>query len=267
MSDQPTDLSGKRYGILTVIGAASSDRLIRDGQERRAWRVRCDCGGERIIRESRLLQLGLQACTCGRIKGFESAMHKLRTNGPPAGTNAPEPELVKYPDERLSQPSRPVAIHDAATAQRVQALVAWLRNTMARGDANGAGVGISAVQIGVPVRVFIVHVPRETMLPIVFVNPEIIEASAKLVELDEGCLSFKDVRERIERPETVTVKRWDDRGRCDTHEFTKWTARVIQHEMDHLDGVLFIDHLSPARRRMVCRRFELKRRKREEKVA
>lgn len=162
-------------------------------------------------------------------------------------------KILAYPDPVLREVSRPIPVDDEKTMALVQQCVGALKETM-RG---AAGWGLSAIQIGVPIRVFVVHVQGETTNPIVFVNPEIVASSPRLELMPEGCLSFPGSREMIERPASVVVKRYDERGRLDTSEFRNWTARAVQHEMDHLQAVLLVDYLMPAARKM----FEKKRRR------
>ena len=140
----------------------------------------------------------------------------------------------------------------------VQRLVLAMREVMY----DAKGWGLAAPQIGVPVRVFIVHVPEESQIPLVFVNPSIKALSTELVELNEGCLSFRGIREPITRPATVTIQRYNEYGNLDCYEFGQWTGRAIQHEMEHLDGELLIDQLAPASRRMLDRLLRRKGTKR-----
>lgn len=170
-------------------------------------------------------------------------------------------KIYQYPDPVLREVSRPVPIHDADTMAMVRQLVGAMKDTMRA----AAGWGLSAIQIGVPIRVFVVHVPSETEYPLVFVNPVIEAVSDQCVTLLEGCLSFNGVREPIERPESVLVRRWNERGVSDTCEFKAWTARAIQHEMDHLSAVLLVDKLGKSAAKMFERRYSRQQVKREAK--
>jgi peptide deformylase len=105
------------------------------------------------------------------------------------------------------------------------------------------GVGLAAVQIGELVRVFIVHVPKDT--PRVFINPEILETSIEQVVMEEGCLSIPGINANVNRPASVKVQAWNEKGRPFTLSADGLLARVIQHENDHLNAVLFIDRLNP----------------------
>ena len=124
------------------------------------------------------------------------------------------------------------------------------------------GVGLAAPQIGKSLRLFVIDAdamiddddPDAEKLrigPTVFINPEIVSMSDVKVPLDEGCLSLPDLRESVVRPESLVI-RYKDREFNDCElEASGWLARVIQHEYDHLDGVLFFDHLGSFRRRLL----------------
>lgn len=119
------------------------------------------------------------------------------------------------------------------------------------------GVGLAAPQIGVSKRLFIVDVATEEDEPSdlrVFINPEILERQGEVV-FEEGCLSFPSVREEIRRAERVKVRAVDAQGESFELEADGLLAVAIQHEKDHLDGRLMIDHLSVLRRRMVHRQM------------
>jgi len=135
----------------------------------------------------------------------------------------------------------------------VKDLVADLKATLKKAK----GLGLSAVQIGVPLRVFIVDISAidisaETK---VYINPEIIETSG-ICEFEEGCLSFPGIYQDITRPEWVKIKALDENGKEFVQEADGIIARAIQHENDHLDGVLFIDHFSPLSRTLVDRKLK-----------
>lgn len=128
------------------------------------------------------------------------------------------------------------------------------------------GVGLAAPQVGRPERVFVADVTpmldteeleREDFpeQPMVFINPEISWESEEETEFEEGCLSIPDIREEVIRAERVRVRYLDRRFNQREIEVGSVLARVIQHEIDHLDGVLFIDHISPFRRRLLRRRL------------
>lgn len=157
--------------------------------------------------------------------------------------------IVKYGDPVLREISQPV---DSLTAE-VKQLLADLKATLHEAH----GLGLSAVQIGVPLRVFIVDLSAIdiTADTKVFINPEIIENSGSM-EYEEGCLSFPGIYQRLIRPERVKIKALDENGQEFIMEAVGVAARAIQHENDHLDGILFIDHFSSLSRALVDRKLK-----------
>ncbi|MCC5933770.1 MAG: peptide deformylase [Candidatus Cyclonatronum sp.] len=130
---------------------------------------------------------------------------------------------------------------------------------------NGQGVGLAAPQIGESVRLFVIDADpftqdeegEENFGPMVFINPEFTPVGDFKTATDEGCLSIPGVRESVSRPETIQVK-WLDRDfKPQEQTFSGWVSRVIQHEYDHIEGVLFIDYLGSFRRRLLRSRLTL----------
>lgn len=119
------------------------------------------------------------------------------------------------------------------------------------------GLGLAANQVGRALRAFAIDLSQFDVLaePKVLVNPEIMENSGNLITAEEGCLSFPGLYQTIERAEKVTIKSLDLDGKEYFFEATGLVARVIQHEIDHLDGVLFIDKLTPAQRTLIKRKL------------
>ncbi len=115
------------------------------------------------------------------------------------------------------------------------------------------GLGLAANQVGRAIRAFAIDLSHFDVLaePRVFVNPEIMEIGGNVVTGEEGCLSFPGLFQMIERPEKTTIKSIDFDGKEYFFEANGMVARVIVHEIDHLDGTLFIDKLSPAQRRLI----------------
>jgi peptide deformylase len=118
----------------------------------------------------------------------------------------------------------------------------------------GKGVGLAGPQIGLMKRIFVVHVEGEE--PRVFINPSIIETSQELSKYEEGCLSIPGVWADVERPASVRVQAWNAKGRPFTLDAEGILARVIQHEYDHLEGVLFIDRIGEVKRKKLLARYE-----------
>jgi peptide deformylase len=119
------------------------------------------------------------------------------------------------------------------------------------------GIGLAAVQIGVERRMLVIDVSREDeeRTPLVFINPEILTSSDDRSVYEEGCLSIPDYYAEVERPAKVTVKYIDRDGKNQMVEAEGLLATCLQHEIDHLNGVLFIDHISRLKRDMVIKKF------------
>ena len=115
------------------------------------------------------------------------------------------------------------------------------------------GIGLAAVQVGNLYRLFISEVGGDR--PRVFVNPEILETSVEQISYEEGCLSIPGIEADVLRPQRVRVQAWNEKGRPFTLDAEDMLARVVQHEYDHLNGVLFIDHVDPKKRERLVRQF------------
>ena len=155
--------------------------------------------------------------------------------------------ILHYPDKRLRNPGEPVTDF----GPEFQALVDDMAETMYAAP----GVGLAAPQVGVSLQLFIIDVATdedEASDLRVFANPEIVELAGEVL-YEEGCLSFPGVREDIRRAERVRVKAQDRNGEAFELETDELLAIAIQHENDHLDGKLMIDHLSLLKRRLVHR--------------
>ena len=164
--------------------------------------------------------------------------------------------ILTAPDPRLRQVSRPVDKVDDA----LRALMDDMLETMY----DAPGIGLAAIQVGEPLRVIVMDLAGEgeEPAPRYFVNPEILDPSDELGVYQEGCLSVPEFFEEVERPATCRVKYLDYHGREQILEAEGLLAVCIQHEMDHLEGVLFIDHLSRLKRERI-----LKKLKKEQRLA
>ncbi len=117
------------------------------------------------------------------------------------------------------------------------------------------GVGLAAVQVGKLIRLFITDIPKYG--PRVFINPEIVETSVDQNSYEEGCLSIPEVNADVIRPSQVRIQAWNLKGRPFSLDADDMQARVIQHEIDHLNGVLFIDRLDSKKRERLVKRYEI----------
>jgi peptide deformylase len=117
----------------------------------------------------------------------------------------------------------------------------------------GKGIGLAAVQVGNLYRLFITEVAGDR--PRVFVNPEIVETSLEQVSYEEGCLSIPGIDADVVRPRRVRVQAWNEKGKPFSLDAEDLLARVVQHEYDHLNGVLFVDRLDPKKRERLVRQY------------
>jgi peptide deformylase len=155
-------------------------------------------------------------------------------------------EIITLGNELLRQ--------KAASVKKITAEYAKTAEKMLTTLHEGKGIGLAGPQIGLMERIFIVHIEGDT--PRVFINPSIIETSQETVKYEEGCLSVPGVWADLMRPKSVKVQAWNEKGRPFTLEADGILARVIQHEYDHLDGVLFIDRLSEIKRNKILAKIE-----------
>jgi len=158
--------------------------------------------------------------------------------------------ILEFPDPRLRNRAQAVTQVDAA----LRTLIDDMFETMYAAP----GIGLAAIQIGVPLRVITLDIGKkdEPPQPQVFINPEIIAASAEKSAYEEGCLSIPEYYEEVERPNSVTVKYLDHDGKPQQIEASGLLATCLQHEIDHINGVLFIDRISKLKRDMVMKRFK-----------
>ena len=157
--------------------------------------------------------------------------------------------LIILPDPLLRQQSKPI--------EQVDAEITRLADDMLDTMYDAPGIGLAAIQIGVPRRMLVIDISRtdEERKPVVFINPEILNVSDDVSAYEEGCLSIPDYYAEVERPASLTVAYIDRDGKKQTVEADGLLATCLQHEMDHLNGVLFIDHISRLKRDMVIKKF------------
>ncbi|MEZ2221210.1 peptide deformylase [Rhizobium sp. RCC_161_2] len=157
--------------------------------------------------------------------------------------------LIILPDPLLRQASKPI--------ERVDIEILRLADDMLETMYDAPGIGLAAVQIGVARRMLVIDVAREgeDKQPLVFINPEVVASSDERSVYEEGCLSIPDYYAEVERPARVTVKHIDRDGEEQVIEADGLLATCLQHEIDHLNGVLFIDYISRLKREMVIKKF------------
>jgi peptide deformylase len=165
--------------------------------------------------------------------------------------------LIILPDPILRQVSKPV--------ERVDDELRKLSDDMLATMYDAPGIGLAAIQIGIPLRMLVIDLAKEdeTPQPHVVINPEIVARGEGVNVHEEGCLSIPDYYAEVERPDTVTVRYLDKEGKQQEMAADGLMATCLQHEIDHLNGVLFIDHISKLKRDMVVRKFKKLAREKE----
>ncbi|WAC24023.1 peptide deformylase [Blastomonas sp. SL216] len=163
--------------------------------------------------------------------------------------------ILEVPDPRLKTVSTPVETFD----DELRTLVADMFETMY----DAPGIGLAAIQVGVPQRVLVIDLQEQEdeegkpiRAPRVFINPEILDPSAEQSLYNEGCLSVPDQYAEVERPASIRARWQDLDGKVHEEAMEGLMATCLQHEMDHLEGILFIDHLSRLKRQMVLKKLE-----------
>jgi peptide deformylase len=165
-------------------------------------------------------------------------------------------KIVQVGEPVLRQTARPLSIEEVSSDE-MQHLIEWMRDTMR----DAPGVGLAAPQIGLPIQLAVIEdraeyskaMPpderaergREAVPFQVLINPRIVERSEEQVEFFEGCLSLPGFSALVKRSRTVTVECLDERGAAKRFEAAGWYARILQHEIDHLGGHLYIDRMEP----------------------
>jgi peptide deformylase len=157
-------------------------------------------------------------------------------------------KIVKYPEPVLQQPGEPVTEFDG----ELRKLVADLFETMYASQ----GIGLAAQQVGVAKRVAVVDLSqaKDPAQKLVLVNPEVIFQEGKQYE-EEGCLSFPDIREKVSRAAKVRIRAQDEKGKWFEMDAEELLSRAFQHEIDHLDGMLFIFRMSALKRDLNLRKI------------
>jgi peptide deformylase len=164
-------------------------------------------------------------------------------------TDAETIPILIAPHPLLKAKSRPVGPQDA---DLVRSLIPRMFTTMYKAP----GIGLAAPQVGETLRLAVVDLmPADKPAPLVLINPTILQASAELATREEGCLSLPDQYADVTRPARVKLRYFDQQGGRQEIEADGLLAACLQHELDHLDGILFVDHLSALKRNMIMRRL------------
>lgn len=156
--------------------------------------------------------------------------------------------VLSIPDPRLRQVSKPIEVFDAS----LKTLIDDMFETMYAVN----GCGLAAPQVGLNIRMTVVDCSRNKSQPLVLINPEIIHTGGEIREFTEGCLSVPGVYYDVKRPSQVTLRAQDQYGKVYEMEAEDLLADCFQHEIDHLDGKIFIDYLSPIKRQLARRKVD-----------
>jgi peptide deformylase len=167
-------------------------------------------------------------------------------------------DILHYPDPRLRTPARAVDSVD----DELRTLVDNMFETLYQAP----GIGLAATQVNVHKRVLIIDISKDQDQPMVFINPEILEKNG-VEEMDEGCLSVPGIYERVQRAERIRLRSLDLQGQAFELEADDLLAVCIQHEIDHLDGKLFVDYLSQLKQQRIRKKLEKQRRHGEGEAA
>jgi len=162
--------------------------------------------------------------------------------------------ILEFPDPRLRTKAQPVAeVNDS-----LRGLIDDMLETMYAAP----GIGLAATQVDVHQRLLVIDVSEDHSEPLVFINPEVTVLDQELGEYDEGCLSVPGFYETVHRPRSISVTALGRDGQPFTRELTGLLAICLQHEIDHLDGKLFVDYISPLKRQRIRKKLEKAQRQR-----
>ncbi|HWP00157.1 MAG TPA: peptide deformylase [Methylococcus sp.] len=159
--------------------------------------------------------------------------------------------ILEFPDERLRRKASPVEVFDDALQRAIDDMF----ETMYAAP----GIGLAAIQVNIPKRIVVLDISEEKNTPLCLINPEILERSG-VGEMDEGCLSLPGIFEKVSRANAVRVRALDRYGEPLDLSAEGLLAVCIQHEIDHLEGKLFVDYLSPLKRQMVRKKLKKEQR-------
>jgi peptide deformylase len=166
--------------------------------------------------------------------------------------------IVYLPDPILKTVSKPV--------ENINSNILKLADDMLETMYNAPGIGLAAIQVGEPIRMIVMDVTKSETekSPLIFINPEILAFSDDSSFYREGCLSIPDCYADVERPASIKVKYVDQANKIQEIEATGLLATCLQHEIDHLNGLLFIDHISKLKRDMLVKKFHKLMKKRHD---
>ena len=161
-------------------------------------------------------------------------------------------DILKYPDKRLRTIAKPVVSVDETIRQQVKDMFETMYEA--------PGIGLAATQVNFHQRIIVIDISDQCNEPICLINPEVIEKSGE-IQWEEGCLSVPDYYENVIRANDIKVQALNQHGETFELEASEMLSVCIQHEIDHLDGILFIDHLSKLKQKRLKKKTEKKVRK------
>ncbi len=164
--------------------------------------------------------------------------------------------ILEFPDERLRKKALPVDVFDESLTRLVEDMLATMYAA--------PGIGLAATQVNVQQQVIVIDISEEKNSPLILINPEIVARTGQ-EEMEEGCLSVPGVYEKVQRAERIRVRTSDVSGSITEFDADGLLAVCIQHEIDHLEGRLFVDRLSPLKRQLVRKRIRKEQRQRATK--
>ena len=151
--------------------------------------------------------------------------------------------ILKYPNSRLREKAKTVEVFD----EKIKDIVTNMIDTMM----DAKGIGLAATQVDIHLRIVVIDISEDYSSPTIFINPEMKITDETPKSYTEGCLSIPGIQEPVERPTEVLVNAFDQEGNSFEQKYTGLMATCIQHEIDHLNGKLFIDYLSPLKRQLI----------------
>ena len=156
--------------------------------------------------------------------------------------------ILKYPNSRLREKAKTVEVFD----ERIKDIVTNMVDTMM----DAKGIGLAATQVDIHLRIVVIDISEDYSSPTIFINPEMKITDETPKSYTEGCLSIPGIQEPVERPTEVLVNAFDQEGNSFEQKYTGLMATCIQHEIDHLNGKLFIDYLSPLKRQLLRKQIK-----------
>ena len=156
--------------------------------------------------------------------------------------------ILKYPNSRLREKAKTVEVFD----ERIRDIATNMMDTMI----DAKGIGLAATQVDIHLRIVVIDISEDYSSPTIFINPEMKITDETPKSYTEGCLSIPGIQEPVERPTEVLVNAFDKEGNPFEQKYTGLMATCIQHEIDHLNGKLFIDYLSPLKRQLIRKQIK-----------